>query len=736
MILIYNFSKLKLKLVLSLTSVLMLIFFNSNLANSQTPRYIDSRDLAVMIDVKYNQNPPSITLNWAKNQLAVSYEIRRKALSDMAFPQGAIITLDSNITTYTDNTVKVGTIYEYEVRANSNGSVILRLNNAQGQPVDSTVALNYIAFGYTTSGINAEIQKLSTVLVVVDETIAEPLVNEINRLKEDLVTEGYHVITVTAPRAETFDKDKVKTTKELISAVNSVNKLDYIYLLGRVAVPYSGDTAPDGHVPDHRGAWPADVYYGMFDESFWTDFSVNISGAARDQNRNIPGDGKFDQNVLYTQQGFQYNASAGVGRVDFYDMPAFSKSEIELLKAYLDKNHNYRTGKIEVVNKGLIDDNFGARNYIEAFASSGWRNFGTLVGSENVEKADYFTKLGTDSYLWAYGTGGGTYKSAGGIGNTSDFATKPVKNIFSILFGSYFGDWDSQDNFMRASLANDGNVLTCSWSARPHWYYHHMGLGYPIGYSALSSINNYTGYLPNYYFINNGTIYTTGIKGTHAALLGDPTLTMNDIDKVSKPSELTIVQKGYKHIELQWTEPDTELSYNYDIYRAENYYGPYIKLNVGAFNKTIDVIGNTYIDDYNTQGKVYYMVRKRDLKNTNSGSFYNLSRGIIGEIEMNDLTSVETENSLDFDMNLYPNPVIDNLSINIIATKFTNGTNLKLELTSITGEVIKTIDIGNVLGSTHSINIDVKSLQLTAGVYYINLISDSETLTKKFIFNR
>ncbi len=703
----------------------LLFIFIANSNNSYSKRNLDSRDLAVLIDVTVTNSPPAITLNWAKNELAIGYEVRRKLLTDEFFPSSALITLDSATYTYTDNTVKVGTIYEYEVRANSVG-----IYTANGQ-----AGTNFIGFGYVTAAINAEIPQSKKLLLIIDSTIVDPLTTEITRLKDDLVTEGFNVFTLLSPRAEQFDKDKVAYMKSKITQENSNGKIDYIYLLGRVPVPYSGDIAPDGHVPDHRGAWPADIYYGHFDETWWTDNSINVSLAARAENKNIPGDGKFDLSVLYNNQGFQTYSTAGVGRVDFYNMPAFSKSEIELLKAYLDKNHNFRTDKTLYVNKGLIDDNFNAAGLPEAFASTGWRSFGSLVGSTNVEKADYFTKLGTDSYLWAYGTGPGSYSSAGGIGNTSDFASKQVNNIFSMLFGSYFGDWDSKDNFLRAALASDGNVLTCSWSARPHWFYHHMGLGLPIGYSTLASVNNYTGYIPNYYIPNNGFIYAFSQKGTHAALMGDPTLSMNEIDKITPAKNLQITQKGYKAIELKWETPLTDIPHYYDIYRADNYYGPYKKLNLGAFNKTIDVIGGTYLDDYNKAGKVYYMVRKRELKTSNSGSFFNLSRGVIGEIEMSDLTSVENED-LSFELSLYPNPVVDNLQIKVNTNSFENGTNVKIDIVSITGEIIKSFDMGRVIGGVQSLNIDVKSLNINSGVYYVQLTNDTHTISQKFIFNR
>ncbi|MCY7329971.1 MAG: hypothetical protein LH618_15560, partial [Saprospiraceae bacterium] len=33
-----------------------------------------------------------------------------------------------------------------------------------------------------------------------------------------------------------------------------------VLLLGSIPIPYSGNSAWDGHSPDHTGAWPSDAY--------------------------------------------------------------------------------------------------------------------------------------------------------------------------------------------------------------------------------------------------------------------------------------------------------------------------------------------------------------------------------------------------------------------------------------------------------------------------------------------
>ena len=89
-----------------------------------------------------------------------------------------------------------------------------------------------------------------------------------------------------------------------------------------------------------------------------------------DRNKNVPGDGKFDQSAIPSAMELQ------VGRVDFFNMLAFAKNEIELTRQYLQKAHRFKMGEIEVRRRALIDDNFNQQ--FAAPAASGWRNFSPM----------------------------------------------------------------------------------------------------------------------------------------------------------------------------------------------------------------------------------------------------------------------------------------------------------------------------------------------------------------------
>src|SRR6185369_8466456 len=192
-------------------------------------------------------------------------------------------------------------------------------------------------------------------------------------------------------------------------------EVNCVFLFGHVPVPYSGNIAPDGHDPAHQGAWPCDGYYGDMD-GVWTDQTVCETRASDPRNRNIPRDGKFDQST------FPARLKLMVGRVDLANMPgrmtvagaSTFPSEAELLRNYLKKDHEFRTGYVSVPPRGTLGDNFGSHDG-EAFAASGWRNFAPLLGSGNVttlrEDECWISALSADPCLWSYVCGPGTYDS-------------------------------------------------------------------------------------------------------------------------------------------------------------------------------------------------------------------------------------------------------------------------------------------------------------------------------------
>jgi hypothetical protein len=445
-------------------------------------------DYAVLLSAEVQTNPPQITLSWPADALATNYGEYRKTLEATSW--GPATPLGSNATNYVDSKVALGGAHEYRVsKTGWNGTA------------------NYAGDGYLYAGIQAPlVESRGKVVLLVDNTFTSSLALELAGLQQDLAGDGWRVFRSEVRRmlvdpANTSSTVWAARAGELAS-VKALIKADYnadpanvqaVFLFGHVPVPHSGDLAPDGHF-QHLGAWPADVYYGDR-HGTWTDFVVNTSTnspALNDtRNSNVPGDGKFDQSQLPSTIELQ------VGRVDLANLPSFSTSEAELLRQYLNKDHYFRHKFLTSQRRGLVDDDFGVFNG-EAFAADGWRTFAPFFGVTNaMASADWFPALSAQSYLWGYGCGSGTFTSTEGVGSTSDFAANDPRMVFTVLFGSWFGDWDLPDNFLRAPLATPTYTLTSVWAGRSYWEFHHLALGKNIGFSARVTQNNSTTYSAN-----------------------------------------------------------------------------------------------------------------------------------------------------------------------------------------------------------------------------------------------
>jgi hypothetical protein len=482
-----------------------------------------------------------------------------------------------------------------------------------------TGTTNYTGAGYIYAGIQAPlVESHGKVILVTDNTFTASLAMELSRLEQDLAGDGWTVLRHDVPRmavdpANTSSSVWAARASELAN-LKALIKADYnadpsnvkaVFLFGHVPVPYSGNLAPDGH-PDHRGAWPADVYYGDMNGN-WTDSAVNTSTnspiPSDTRNWNVPGDGKFDQSALPSSVELQ------VGRVDLANLPAFSKSEGELLRQYLNKDHYFRHRFVMAERRGLIDDNFGTFNG-EAFAVCGWRNFAPFFGATNTFSGDWLTTLATQSYLWGYGCGGGQYTSASGVGTTAEFAASDPQVVFTMLFGSYFGDWDSQNNFLRAPLATPTYTLTCAWAGRPYWEFHHMALGETIGFSAQVSQNNFITYSAD-----------VALQWVHIALMGDPTLRMHPVAPLSSLTVSTNISGG---VTLSWNASSDAVA-GYHVYRAPTVAGPFTRLTSALLTAT------NYTDTLVSSN--VYMVRAVKLEVSASGSYYNPSQGIFQSLD-------------------------------------------------------------------------------------------------------
>ena len=214
--------------------------------------------------------------------------------------------------------------------------------------------------------------------------------------------------------------------------------------------------------------------------------------ASDTRNWNWPGDGKVDPSSLPSDLTLQ------VGRVDLANLTDFPQGETNLMRQYLNKDHNFRMHLVAAQRQGSVDDNFGLLSG-KAPAVNGWRNFAPLFGASNIlATTSWFGTLATNSYLWGYGCGSGTTRVAAAL-DKANFVNNDPQVVFTMFFGSYFGDWDSQNDFLRAALATTNYTLTSAWVGRPYWFFHHMALGEPIGFSTRLSQNNQSLYSSGLY---------------------------------------------------------------------------------------------------------------------------------------------------------------------------------------------------------------------------------------------
>ncbi len=565
------------KIYLSIISCL----FVSVTVVAQTPT---PKDCSVELWATVQVSPPTVTLNWVPNVGTSNYAIARKPKNSSTWTTLSA-TNPSLTTQYIDNSVAIGTHYEYRVlRTAASGTT------------------SYSGFGYINSGIQIpETENRGKLILLVVDNFSVSLAPEIKRLQDDLEGDGWEVLTsyISTITAVPAVKTQIVNTYNL-DPINT----KALFLFGHIPVPYSGNLYPDGHT-DHYGAWPADVYYGDINGT-WTDVSVTSNTISPARTQNIPGDGKFDQFTIPSAVELQ------VGRVDLYGMTSFTASETQLLKNYLDKDHNYRKKLFTTIKRAVIDDNFGSFFPAgESFASSGFKNFGPLVTPTNVVTTDYFTTMTGNSYQWSYGCGGGSFTSAGGIGNTTNFASSNLQGVFTMMFGSYFGDWDINNNFLRAPLCQ-GQTLTNAWAGRPNWMFHNMAMGENIGYSTQLTQNNTSTYY--------ASPYGGGItNAVHIALMGDPSLRNDIVGPVSN----VVATKVGNNCNISWSASTETTLVGYNIYMKNDTNKTYVKINASP------IAGTTYTDNCLLYPGIYkYMVRALKLETTPSGTYFNMSEGI------------------------------------------------------------------------------------------------------------
>lgn len=537
------------------------------------------------------QATPSVTLSWASIASTTSITIYRKLKTATSWGT-AVATPAASALSWTDNSIAVGTNYEYKI---------------------VRVSAGVTGTGYINTGVQVPVVDYrGKMILLVDNTLSSSLSTELTQLINDLRADGWGVI-----RSDVSRTASVSSIKSIVQGHYNADPANVkaLYIIGHVPVPYSGNITPDGH-EDTRGARPTDAYYADVNGT-WTDNTVNTTITTTQRTWNTPGDGKFDQSDLPSSVELQ------VGRVDMYDMPAFGTTEVQLLRNYLTKAHNFKVKGWAPLNRAVLVDNLQWLG--NPVAGSGWRAAQLVGQASPVPTApvlNFRNYINAQSYLWTAHYGGGlialdgsvtTYNGTDGGVTTQELAsTVSMGGVFNMALGSFFYDFDSRNNFLRAIIAR-GDGLTNCWAGIPAWYFHHMGLGENIGYSVAASMNNTGLYAP----LTEGWQSTIG--RTHMNMMGDPSLRMK---MVAPPSNLAVSNSGGSAA-FTWSA-STEAVLGYHIFQVDATTGAITRLTTNPVAGTSLNSGSIPF----VAGR-QYMVRAVVLETSASGSYYNMSLGVM-----------------------------------------------------------------------------------------------------------
>ena len=387
-----------------------------------------ARDVAVELAATVTASPPRIALSWPTGVLHdAQIVVQRKAATAPSFVGPPKAILPAGTTTWVDTDAAPGIAYDYFV--------------------ERTIAENrWQSAGFLRAGIGLPlVEDRGQIALVVEDTVQASLSAEIARLDEDLRGDGWIPVRALVQRVSSPPE-----VKETIAALYRAapDRLRQVLLLGHVPVPYSGNIAPDHHyrptgnglTPTHQGAWPADIYYGDM-VGAWTDTTVDTRNneypPTDPVNVNVPGDGNFDQTSATTDDKRPRGARSlapqrrgritlAIGRVDLSELPAFyPRREIDLLRAYLDKDHRFRHGQLVGERFAVVDDHFPIRSDAklgrdevpESKAVAAYSVASALFGPAAVKSGGWLDLLGGHPALFGYASGPGHHSEHRGCGD-------------------------------------------------------------------------------------------------------------------------------------------------------------------------------------------------------------------------------------------------------------------------------------------------------------------------------
>jgi hypothetical protein len=526
----------------------------------------------------------------------------------------------TNVISFTDTNF-AGVHYEYEIQQ------LIATN--QPCDVNGYRDYQYLDTGYRVPLIDAR----GSVIVLVETGKTNSLWTEITQLYSDLRGDGYkvfpHYVAAVEATAGTSWTNAVWATKQLLQTDYALdtNSPCFVFIVGHVPVPYSGETLTPGSHEDNIGAHGTDLFYADLNGTF-TDSTANVSTAGAVFTHNVPGDGKFDQDYIPSAPELR------IGRVDLGNLPAFSANETELLRQYLNRDHAWRHKQFTVRQLGLIyGDNTtnttGTAKLIDAHNNlAGY--FGTTAATSfgNWLTASHDTN---NTYLFAHKLGAGGIdhdgtESVPQLGTAADFAATSLYAVFTATFGSYYGSWDSLNTnaFMKTILANGGYPLAV-WYRENYMQLDSSAMDEPIGYEQfamqsqrffIGTDKEYTSYVRVVPFVGSSLVNEQ--HKMYESLLGDPTLRTRQVYPVSN---LAVNASGADNV-VTWTA-SADATEGYHVYQAST-----SDLNNFTRLTSVPTTATSYTDTGAASGSYTYMVRAVQLYESPNRSFYSASQGV------------------------------------------------------------------------------------------------------------
>lgn len=301
-----------------------------------------------------------------------------------------------------------------------------------------------------------------TLLRLVEAGLAQALAPELEQHEADLRQQGWTVETVPVDRRSARRPlAHVELATQVVWPRLTPDEDLYVFLIGECPMPYSGFAInPDGHAGT-AGAYACTAYYATPSE-LWTDQLNNSGLNPNPRQRNLPGDGKFDQEML---PGVP---QACVGFLDLSSLNPRSWGSEQLKPAFvLQKyrqwfalSHGYRHGRWAVRHltangswtgrpaQGFSDWSWKEYGVEPRFFAGPWNPFGAATDAPFGIVSD-FKALAVPASWWAERRGPWSVLYLYYGSRQIDFGTQQMTHPLgagALATGSNgFGHWDLED---------------------------------------------------------------------------------------------------------------------------------------------------------------------------------------------------------------------------------------------------------------------------------------------------